>query len=237
MKKTISAISVLLFLIYAFVPLFSVIAWIAGYNFTLYSYTISAIVNVIFSIIACIIVFTYQGSATGHVGRVFTVMLLPMLFLNCLFYLVLSDWKYLFLILLFSMVFTFVYTLKCLRKSVSKIIVSVILFLLLIPLCIFSFVDFMFSDFDINNKVIKAELSPDKSYRADIIDSDQGALGGNTFVDVYDLQSTVDFYIFKLAKKPQRLYRGVWGEYQNMSVSWKDNYTLFINKKEYTINR
>ena len=95
----------------------------------------------------------------------------------------------------------------------------------------------MFSDFDINNKVIKAELSPDKSYRADIIDSDQGALGGNTFVDVYDLQSTVDFYIFKLAKKPQRLYRGVWGEYQNMSVSWKDNYTLFINKKEYTINR
>ncbi len=73
MKKTISAISVLLFLIYAFVPLFSVIAWIAGYSFTLYSYTISAIVNVIFSIIACIIVFTYQGSATGHVGRIFTV--------------------------------------------------------------------------------------------------------------------------------------------------------------------
>lgn len=44
------------------------------------------------------------------------------------------------------------------------------------------------------------------------IDSDQGALGGNTVVNVYE-NSVINVIIFRMEKKPQRVYPGEWGTF------------------------
>lgn len=67
-----------------------------------------------------------------------------------------------------------------------------------------------------------------------MIDSDQGALGGDTLVDVYE-KSAINAILFKIEKKPQRVYSGGWGEFNNMQIYWKDDECLKINSTEYKI--
>lgn len=81
---------------------------------------------------------------------------------------------------------------------------------------------------------MKTVESPSGKYYAQVIDSDQGALGGDTLVDVYqDCEKTA--LIFKVDKKPQRVYSGDWGEFENMQIDWKDDNCLVINSVEYEI--
>jgi len=82
------------------------------------------------------------------------------------------------------------------------------------------------------NTVVQTVESPFGGYYAEVIDSDQGAMGGNTFVDVYE-KGGIDWWIFK--KKPQRIYRGPWGEYNRMEIAWVDENCLMINGVEYVI--
>ena len=71
-------------------------------------------------------------------------------------------------------------------------------------------------------------------YYAEVIDSDQGALGGDTLVNVYK-KGELNIFIFKIKKKPQRVYLGEWGEYKNMQIYWKNENCLIINSTEYKI--
>lgn len=108
---------------------------------------------------------------------------------------------------------------------------SATLILLLFPLCgLFSLPDGLSA-----NTVVQTIPSPDGSYYAKIIDSDQGAMGGNTFVDVYS-EAEINVLLFRLEKKPQRVYTGYWGEYKNLCVTWKDNGCLVINSVLYQID-
>ena len=69
---------------------------------------------------------------------------------------------------------------------------------------------------------------------AQVIDSDQGALGGNTIVDV-DEKGSFNLLLFRIEKKPQRVYLGEWGEYEGMQIHWKDDDCLVINSVEYEL--
>ena len=76
--------------------------------------------------------------------------------------------------------------------------------------------------------------SPNETYYAEVIDSNQGALGGNTFVDVYENKG-LNAIIFTISKKPQRIYQGDWGEFEYMAISWKNDHCLVINSVSYEI--
>ena len=76
--------------------------------------------------------------------------------------------------------------------------------------------------------------SPDGSYYAQIIDSDQGAMGGNTFVEVCASEE-LDALLFKIKKKPRQIYSGAWGEAHSLQIRWKDDCTLEINSGLYEI--
>lgn len=78
------------------------------------------------------------------------------------------------------------------------------------------------------NTVVMELDSPDGRYTAIVTDSDQGALGGDTLVDVRDNDKTVDILIGKFFSH-QRVYHGDWGEWQDMTLSWQDGDTLVIN--------
>ncbi len=87
--------------------------------------------------------------------------------------------------------------------------------LLLPALAIFSF--FALTSGSIGqNTVVETVESPGGKYYAQVIDSDQGALGGDTFVDVYQ-SGEINALLFKIEKAPQRVYSGDWGTKGTMS--------------------
>ena len=98
------------------------------------------------------------------------------------------------------------------------------------------FFAFMMLTFGIigQNTVIKNIESPNGNFYAQVIDSDQGALGGDTLVNVYEKRG-IDTFIFRLKDKPQRVYLGEWREYESMHISWKNDKCLVINSVEYEI--
>ena len=76
------------------------------------------------------------------------------------------------------------------------------------------------------NTVVEKIPSPGGNYYAEVIDSNQGAMGGNTFVDVREQG---------LFKESVRIYTGVYGEFNSMEIYWKGENCLVINGVEYDI--
>ncbi len=81
---------------------------------------------------------------------------------------------------------------------------------------------------------MKTLYSPDNMYYAQVIDSNQGALGGDTHVNVYENRE-IDAGFFKIRKKPQMVFFGDWGAYEKMQIYWKNESCLVINSRKYDI--
>ena len=79
------------------------------------------------------------------------------------------------------------------------------------------------------NTVVMTLVSPQGTYTAKVINSDQGAMGGNTLVEVYKGG------LFGREKKVDRVYTGPWGEYETMEIYWKNDHCLVINSVEYMV--
>lgn len=75
-------------------------------------------------------------------------------------------------------------------------------------------------------KVVQTLESPNGTYIAQVISSDQGAMGGNTLVEVYPKGKP---------RQKQRVYMGEWGEHDYMEIHWKSDTCLVINGAEYPI--
>lgn len=86
----------------------------------------------------------------------------------------------------------------------------------------------------VSTSVVRSVESPSGAYCADIIDRNEGALGGSTRVEVRENKKT-DAVLFKFSKSPERVYFGDWGEFKNMELYWKDDRHLVINSKEYSL--
>ena len=114
-----------------------------------------------------------------------------------------------------------------------KITASILYALLILFFSCLSFFMLIFGNIG-QNTVVRTLESPSGKYCAQVIDSDQGALGGDTLVDVYK-KSGVNLILFKIEKKPQLVYCGDWGEFNNMKIHWKGNNCLVINSVEYEI--
>ena len=117
--------------------------------------------------------------------------------------------------------------------KVTKTFFGILSLLCICFFCVVLFFRLLFGNFG-ENTVVKTVESPNKEYYAEVIDSDQGALGGNTFVDVYE-KSIIKTPILTVCKKPKRIYSGKWGEYKKMQIYWKDDTCLVINSVEYKL--
>ncbi|MDR2903362.1 MAG: hypothetical protein LBU77_02475 [Clostridiales bacterium] len=83
--------------------------------------------------------------------------------------------------------------------------------------------------------VVKSDLSPNAIYMAEIIDNNQGATGGNTYVEVTRKGQNIPLLFGELQKKPITVYRGQWGEGFSMNLRWESDHILYINDKKYDI--
>jgi hypothetical protein len=113
-----------------------------------------------------------------------------------------------------------------------KIGLGIVYSFLLIVILFISFLMIMFYDFS-KNTTMKSEKSPNALYLAEIIDNDQGALGGNTIVKITQQNCNLNILLGKIEKKPMIIYSGKWGEFNEMTIRWETNKILYINEKEY----
>ncbi len=81
--------------------------------------------------------------------------------------------------------------------------------------------------------VVQELSSPDGSKMAQVVDSDQGAMGGATFVQVQHAPES--FLFFKITPKPAVVYEGAWGSYASLQIQWQGNDCLLINGVAYPI--
>lgn len=76
--------------------------------------------------------------------------------------------------------------------------------------------------------------SPDKHYTAIVTSVDQGALGGDTQVEVRNNKRSINILVGRFHDSTQ-LWRGGWGEYQGMDLRWENADTLEIGGISYSV--
>jgi hypothetical protein len=123
---------------------------------------------------------------------------------------------------------------SCGRRITVKIGLGIIYSIIMLFVCFLFFVMLIFSDFG-KNTVIKSEMSPNSIYLAEVIDNDQGALGGATLVNITQQNRDINLLIGKLKKNPKQIYYGRWGESFEMNLRWETDEILYINEKRYLV--
>lgn len=123
---------------------------------------------------------------------------------------------------------------KNINSDKAKIFSVITSSLMFVAFALISFVAVFLGNFAVNT-VVETVESPSGEYYAEVVDSDQGALGGNTVVYVKKTDS-LNLLIMRIEKNPERVYLGEWGEYVSMKIEWSDNSTLLINSTEYKVN-
>lgn len=107
----------------------------------------------------------------------------------------------------------------------STILKGVFLFFITIIICLAIFITLL-GDFGLN-KTLTTLPSPNNKYELLVVDSDQGALGGETFVEL----NRVYFGLYK--KHCRDIYVGPWGDLP--FVKWLDNETASLNGRRVNV--
>lgn len=237
MKKAATVLSSLLFALTILFPAGVLVSDYFGYTFAPISSFTFAIITAILSV--CTVGFRLQieDAIESKTLRVLLAMITPFSLVNAVFCIVLCIYKYSITGVIISVFVSAgcccLLTVKYGKPLVLKIIALVLSALMVLPIGFFSFITW-FSGSIIQDTVVRTVESPSGKYYAEVVDNDRGALGGNTFVDVYE-KSGMDCIIFKIEKWPQRVYEGKWGEFENMEIYWKNEQCLIINSVEYEI--
>lgn len=235
MKRILSYSPLIVFILYAFLPACSLIGALSGYAFTLYSepvYTIGLSVITL----AAMVLFLCIKPKLNKANAVFCALLAPFSAINGLC-LVLADnhWT------LLSTMITFlccgcsiVLAVRFVYPPVLKFL-SLILSVLLLLCLLFAFaVKLLFGSFGYQ-AVVQSVPSPQGTFVAEVIDSDEGALGGDTLVQVRNNRKRVNLLVGQFSKAPVCVYTGEWGEFETMEIDWEDEQTLLINGETYWI--
>ncbi len=234
MKALASLSYKLMFLLFAFVPACSLIAVGMGYEFTLknpmgFSIAAAAISTVCSLILLC------SRSTKSKLDAFLSVFIAP---LSAVTGIVMLRGNYVnAALVIFAVCFicTFIVLFKYARPIFLRII-AIIFSCFAMAVYVIGVAITVFLGGLAVNTVAKTVESPDGSYIAEVIDSDQGALGGDTLVEVSNVKDRIDLYIAEFTRPSVRVYMGEWGEAESMEISWKDNSTVVINGREYLIN-
>ena len=86
-----------------------------------------------------------------------------------------------------------------------------------------------------HTRVIRNIPSPDSSYTAIVTSVDQGALGGDTLVDVRDNKRSVNILVGSFVCS-ERIWQGGWGDHEGMTLRWEDETMLEIDGISYNVS-
>ncbi len=233
MKKAISILMCLLFVLTILYPAGVMITARFGYNFELISVSAFAIVLAVLSVCIVVIDLIFKKTLESKTIEILLAIITPLSLINAMFYIFKCRQIWVIASVLVSAGCCCFLAVKHGKPLALKNPALVLSALMILPIGFFSFIALTFGNIG-QNTVVKTVQSSSGEYYAQVIDSDQGALGGDTLVVVYE-KSGVNFILFKIEKKPQRVYLGDWGEFKNMQIHWKDDRCLVINSVEYEI--
>ncbi|MDE6110376.1 MAG: DUF5412 domain-containing protein [Eubacterium sp.] len=233
MKKATTVLSCLLFLLIILLP--TVVFGFAcfGYTFELKNYFVFAILTAILSVCTVIFSLITKDAIKNKMVSVLMAVILLFSLINAAVYIFACSTFGVITSVFISVGCCCFLTVKHGKPVALRITVFVLSVLIALPIGFFSCTALIFGNAS-QNMVVKTVESPSGKYYAEVVDSDQGALGGNTLVDVYE-KIGIDSIIFKIEKKPQSVYSGEWGEFENMEIYWRDEQYLVINSVEYEI--
>ena len=230
MKRTISILSYVLIVFVAIVPLGIIALSRFGYTFT--DFSVSAFTVVDAALAVCMVALNemYEKTIKNKAIYILLALVMPLSLVN-IFVCLQRQSHALVLISGWVCVCCCGYLIiKHTKPMVLKIVALSIAGLLALPISLFSLFAVFFPIGQ--NTVVKTVESPSGRYYAQVIDSDQGALGGNTIVNVHK-KSTVNLILLQIEKEPQQVYFGEWGEFENMNIYWKDDSCIVINSVKY----
>ena len=233
MKKAISVLMCLLFALTILYPAGVIITGFIGYGFELIHVPAFAITLAALSVCTLTLDLIYKNTLENKLLQILLAILTPLSLINAAFYIFMCPQVEVIASLLVSAICCCGLTAKHGKPISLKIEALVLSVVMVLPLGFFTFLLLIFGSIG-QDTVIKALESPSGQSYAQVIDSDQGALGGDTIVVVYE-KSHIDLVLFKIEKKPQRVYLGNWGEFISMQIYWKDDHCLVINSVEYEV--
>ena len=235
-ERTLSALMVVLFVLTALYPVGALATAVAGFRFELVDVSGFAIALATLSACAVVLDLVFKPALENDKIRILLALAAPLSLMSgtlC----VLACAKLWMLVSVCLFVASSCYlTAKYGEPPLLKIVVSVLTALMITPVIIICFFAISLESFGSfgQTTVARTVESPNGTHYAQVVDSDQGALGGETFIDVYQ-SSGIDALLFKIEKNPQRVYYGSWGEAEYLHVVWKDENHLIIGSTEYEI--
>ena len=101
--------------------------------------------------------------------------------------------------------------------------------LLVLPVCLF----ILLSGFGVFT-VTESSVSPGYTYCAEVIERDEGALGGSVTVNVHRCKGSFSIGTFDFIKDETEVFHGKWGSVRD--VRWTDDEHLICNNTTYTVS-
>ncbi len=233
MKKTLSVLVCLLFALTILYPAGVIITACFGYTFKLISVTAFSLVIAAISVSIIVLDLIAKSAFENSAVEILLAIVTPLSLINAVFFIVKNPQIWVIASVLVSAGCCCFLAVKHGKPLALKIPALVLSALMILPICFFSFLVPIFGNIG-QNTVVQTVESPNGEYYAEVIDSNQGALGGNTLVVICE-KSKINAILFKIEKKRQRVYVGDWGEFKNMQIHWKDDNCLVINSVEYEI--
>ena len=231
MKRAITILKNVFFAAIALYPIGSAI--LSCFGCTLELFSVPAFANIVAALSICVVVLDciYKSTPTNKAVSILIATITPLSIINTFMYFLESNHVAIYISGLVCFVCCCIITIKHAKPIAIKIIALVLSVLLAMPTAMLGLVAL----FPIGQTtVVKTVESPSGRYYAEVADVDQGALGADTVVWVYE-NWEINLLLFKIGKARQLVYSGEWREYETMKLHWKDDSCIVINSVEYKI--
>ena len=233
MKKATSIFSCLLFGLSTLLLAGKLLCHSMGYRFELANLSVYAVIISVLAV-GTSILSMISGKTESIIVRILLISSVPLSLFNILLYLV----EYPSVLVYISMIITAGLTLFLAvwhgKHLMFRLVGAASATIILLLFCYIGFFCLIFGSIGYTT-VIQTAVSPNGEYRAEVLDVNQGALGGDTIVEAYENRKHINLCVLSISKKPQRVYVGNWGEFEKMKIYWKDDLHLVINSLVYEI--
>ena len=220
--------TVILFVLTILYPVGALLAACIGYRLEPVS---TVFLSLLIGVLSLYILIRHRGNTCSF--KVLPLLMTPLSLINAAMCMIQCPRIWVIAGVLISVGCCFSITVKYAKPLFLKNIVLVLSLVIAVPISFLSYILLIFGNLG-QNTVVQTAESPSGTYYAEVIDSDQGALGGDTLVDVHN-KERFNGLLFTIEKKPQRVYVGDWGEFETLQLHWQDDRRLVINGAEYVI--
>ena len=235
-KKSL-ATEVSIYILFGYIvlyPAFLILCIIIGYKFGITYPTIYSVCGVVIAVTTVVLNFIFKDSSKTHTAILLCTLSPVIALIGTVIYVFNYPTLISMICMLLISVCCCILAFKSIKLKRDKIIAVIAYSVSFVFVSFLSGISLLFCSFG-SNTVVKIVDSPDGSQYAEIISIDQGALGGGTVVNVNERNKNLSLLLFNISKKPNRVYIGEWGEFENMDVHFKNEECLVIDGTEYEI--